>query len=112
MADTTLFSNISISNIQILDNTIAVSNGENGGIFLMAAGAGGSDNHLADILIEGNTITSPGATITVNAADGSSYYFNIPGDELFSDRNVVERLIVPVLLVWSWWLLIMAIRIM
>ena len=94
MADPTLFSNISISNIQILNNTIAVSNGGNGGVFLMAAGAGGSDNHLADILIQENTITSPGATITINAADGSSYYFQFPGDELFSDRNTVERVII------------------
>lgn len=91
MADPTVYSNISISNVQVLDNTIAVSNGGNGGIFLMAAGAGGSDNHLADILIDGNTVSSPGATITVNAADGSSYYFQFPGDEMFSDRNVVER---------------------
>ena len=90
MADPTLFSNISISDIQIVDNQITVSNGGNGGIFIMAAGAGGSDNHLADILIHGNTITSPGATITINAGDGSSYYFRLPGDEIFSDRNLVE----------------------
>lgn len=91
MADPTLFSNISVSDFQVLNNTITVSNGGNGGIFLMAAGAGGSDNHLSDILIQGNTISSPGATIAVNGGDGSSYYFQYPGDEMFSDRNVIER---------------------
>lgn len=94
MADPTLFSNISISDVQVLGNTIAVSNGGNGGIFMMAAGAGGSDNHLTDILIQGNTVTSPGATITINGGDGSSYYFGYSGEELFSDRNVVERVII------------------
>ena len=94
MADPVLFSNISISNIQILNNTIAVSNGGNGGIFLMGAGSGGSDNHLTDILIQENTVSSPGATITINAADGSSRYFQLPGDELFSDRNLVERVVI------------------
>ena len=89
--DPTLFSNISISDFQVLNNTITVSNGGNGGIFVMAAGAGGSDNHLSDILIQGNTVSSPGATITINGGDGSSYYFQFPGDEMFSDRNIVER---------------------
>jgi len=91
MADPTLFSNIVISDFQVLNNSITVSNGGNGGIFIMAAGAGGSDNHLSDILIQGNTVSSPGVTITVNGGDGSSAYFQFPGEEKFSDRNVVER---------------------
>ncbi len=91
MADPTLFSHISISDVQIVENQIAVRNGGNGGIFIMAAGAGGSDNRLSNLLIHGNTIASPGATITVNAADGSSYYFRLPGEERFSNRNLVEQ---------------------
>ncbi|MBG0770347.1 MAG: hypothetical protein H0S82_01485, partial [Anaerolineaceae bacterium] len=91
MADPVLFSNIVISDFQVLNNSITVSNGGNGGIFIMAAGAGGSDNHLSDILIQGNTVSSPGATITVNGGDGSSAYFQYPGEEKFSDRNVIER---------------------
>lgn len=91
MSDPTLFSHISISDIQVVDNQIAVRNGGNGGIFIMAAGAGGSDNHLQNILIDGNTISSPGVTITINGGDGSSYYFRLPGEEIFSDRNVVEN---------------------
>ena len=48
--DPTVFSNITITDIQIMGNRIAVSNGGNGGIFIAAAGAGGSDNTLANIL--------------------------------------------------------------
>lgn len=92
--DPTLFSHISISDVKIVANRIAVSNGGNPGIFIAAAGAGGSDNRLADILIHDNTITSPGATITVNGGDGSSYYFQLPGEEKFSDRNVVEGVVI------------------
>jgi hypothetical protein len=94
MADPRLFSHISISDVQIVGNQISVRNGGNGGIFIMAAGAGGSDNYLSNLLIHGNTIASPGTTITVNAADGSSYYFRFPGEEMFSDRNVVEQVVI------------------
>lgn len=90
--DPALFSNITMTDIQIIGNRITVSNGGNGGIFIAAAGAGGSDNTLADILIQENAISSPGATITVNGGDGSSIYFGFAGEEIFSDRNLVENL--------------------
>ena len=88
--DPTLFSNITMTDIQIIGNRIAVSNGGNGGVFIAAAGAGGSDNTMSNILIQNNAISSPGATITINGGDGSSYYFGFEGEEIFSDRNLVE----------------------
>jgi hypothetical protein len=93
-ADPTLFSGITMKGIRIFENHIAVSNGPNGGIFIAAAGAGGSDNTLADIQIQDNTISSPGATITINGGDGSSIYFGFPGEEIFSDRNLVENVVI------------------
>jgi hypothetical protein len=92
--DPTLFSNVTMTEIQIMRNRITVSNGGNGGIFIAAAGAGGSDNTLADLQIRDNSISSPGATITINGGDGSSVYFGFAGEEIFSDRNLVENVLI------------------
>jgi hypothetical protein len=94
MSDPAQFSEITISDIEIGSNTIQVNNGKNEGILMMAAGAGGSNNHLINISITDNIISSPGATITISAAYGSSAYYGFSGPEKFSDKNMVENIVI------------------
>ncbi len=92
LSDPSLYSSINISDIDITGNTIQVANGQNEGIYMTAAAAGGSNNRLTNISITNNIISSPGSTIAVSAADGSSACYGLTETEIFSNKNTVENI--------------------
>lgn len=92
LSDPSLFSGINISDINITGNTIQVANGQNEGIYITAAAAGGSNNRLTNISITNNVISSPGSTIAISAADGSSASYGLTETEIFSNKNTVENI--------------------
>ena len=92
LSDPSLSSTINIDDIEITRNTIQVANRQNKGIYMTTTTAGGSNNRLTNISIINNILSSPGSTIAVNAADGSSSCYGLTEIEIFFNKNTVENI--------------------